>query len=194
MQEGVHQSGIKFQIGGRGDVRHHGVFLGQGGQRLPHHQDGGVVLAQPQLPEHALQHLDADAAVFGVQHQRHHTLGPQTGRQGLQACFWFRQVVQDAGGDDQIEVAVEARDRFDRQSMQLQVLQPVAILELLLMLQRRLTDVDGDDVGLGVRVGEHRSLIGAAARDQDIQLWSGLPVRPEQPLSMAGIEPLPVVL
>jgi hypothetical protein len=77
--------------------------------------------------------------------------------------------------------------------VQLQVKQPVLVFEVLLMIQRRLADIDRHHFGVRVHEGENRRLIGAAARDQNVEIGFVFPVRPENPVGVAGVIPLPVV-
>jgi hypothetical protein len=44
----------------------------------------------------------------------------------------------------------------------------VLVLEVLLMIQRRLADVDRNDFRVRVHEREHRRLVGAATGDQDV--------------------------
>ena len=66
-------------------------------QRIPHHENGGIVLAQAQFPEYPLQHLDTDAAVFCIEHNRHHALRTKALRQCLHTRRRICEMVQHAG-------------------------------------------------------------------------------------------------
>jgi hypothetical protein len=54
--------------------------------------------------------------------------------------------------------------------VQLQVPQAVLVFQILLMLQRRLADIDRYHPGGRVRKGKDRRLIGAATGDQDVEI------------------------
>jgi hypothetical protein len=77
--------------------------------------------------------------------------------------------------------------------MQLQVEQPVLVFEVLLMIQRRLADINCHDFGVRVHERENRRLVSATARNQNVKIGFVFPVRPQNPVRVAGVEPLPVV-
>ena len=75
----------------------------------------------------------------------------------------------------------------------LQVEQSVLVLEVLLMIERRLADIDRRHFRIRVHESENRRLVRAAARDQNIEIGLVFPIRPQNPVRVAGVEPLPVV-
>jgi len=87
----------------------------------------------------------------------------------LQACSGIGKVVENTGGDDQVEVAIEVAKGFNRQMMELQVLQPIALFEPLMVRERGGAYIQGHDLGSRIGVGENGRLIGAAAGDQDVE-------------------------
>jgi hypothetical protein len=103
-------------------------------------------------------------------------------------------VVQNTGRHDQVEVQTQRWQLFDRQQMQLQVPQPVLVLQILLMVQRRPADVDPDDFRTGIAVRENRGLVGAAARDENVEIGLVVPIRPQHPMKMGRVEPPPPVI
>ena len=62
-----------------------------------------------------------------------------------------------------------------------------------MVVERRLADVDRHHLGCWVCEGQHRCLIGAAPGNQDVQVGLVVAIRPEHPMGVAGIKPLPVV-
>ena len=63
-----------------------------------------------------------------------------------------------------------------------------------MVIQRGTADVDGDNVRCWICIGNDGCLVGAAAGYEDVQPRSIVPVRPEQPMGVAGIKPLPTAL
>src|SRR5271170_3244800 len=76
--------------------------------------------------------------------------------------------------------------------MQLQVGQAVSVFQILLVIQRRLADVDPDDVRVRIAEREDGGLVGATTRDQDVEIWPIVPVWPENAVRMRRVEPVPV--
>jgi hypothetical protein len=101
-------------------------------------------------------------------------------------------VVQDAGRDHEVVVVAERADLLDRQPVEGEVFEAVFLLEKAVMLERGRAHVDRGDRGPGVRVGEHGRLVRAAAGDQDVEVGPVVAVRPEEPVGVGRIEPLPV--
>jgi hypothetical protein len=54
----------------------------------------------------------------------------------------------------------------------------VLVFQIVLMVQRRLADIDPDDFRAGIAVGENSGLIGAATRDEDVEIGFVVPLRP----------------
>src|SRR5258708_1847930 len=60
------------------------------------------------------------------------------------------------------------------------------------MAQRGLVDVYRDDVGLGIREGVDRGLVGAAAGDKNVEVGFVVLVGPQNPVGVRGVEPIPI--
>src|ERR1700727_582309 len=63
---------------------------------------------------------------------------------------------------------------------------------MLLMVQSGLVDVYRDDVGLGIREGVDRRLVGATARDENVEVGLVFLVGPQNPVGVRRVEPIPV--
>ena len=193
MQERVHQTGVELEVRRDRQVRTQGMGGLQGGDGLFDQVQRLLVLAQSQLPENRLHQLHPGAPVAGVEHHRHDTLGVQAVREGLHPDFRIGQVMQDAGRHDEIEALAEAGQLLDREQMQLKVFQRVLVLEIALVIQRRPADIDRHHLGGRVGVRQDRRLVGAAAGHENVEVWLVGTVGPQDPVRVAGIEPLPVV-
>src|SRR5882762_9274142 len=60
------------------------------------------------------------------------------------------------------------------------------------MIQRRLADIDRHHFGVRVHERENRRLVCATSRDQNVKIGLVFPIRPQNPMCVAGVEPLPV--
>ena len=60
------------------------------------------------------------------------------------------------------------------------------------MIQRRLADIDRHHFGVRVHERENGRLVCATTRDQNVKIGLVLPIRPQNPMCVAGVEPLPV--
>ena len=90
---------------------------------------------QPQVIEHGLQQFDSDPAVLRIEHHPQNAFAPQATGECFHAEQRIGEVMQHAGRDDQIEIASQRRQLFDRKQMQLQICQPVFFFEISLMVQ-----------------------------------------------------------
>ena len=75
------------------------------------------------------------SAILCVEHDGYGAIAPHAIGKCFHACQWICQVMENAGRYHEIEVEPQRWQLFDRQPMQLQVLQPVLVFEILLMVQ-----------------------------------------------------------
>src|ERR1700722_2193431 len=60
------------------------------------------------------------------------------------------------------------------------------------MIQRRLADIDRHHFGIRVHERENGRLVCATTGDQNVKIGLVLPIRPQNPMCVTGVEPLPV--
>ena len=101
--------------------------------------------------------------------------------------------MQHAGGHDEVELTTQGADLLDGEQVQLEVLHRVLIDQVFVVIQRRLTHVDRDDLRGGIVVGKHRGLIRATPGNEDVHAHGVFPVGPEDPMRVARVKPLPVI-
>ena len=87
------------------------VVLRQRLQRRDEIVDLPIRRPDPEPPAIVLEHVDAGPAVGRIHHQVHRAVGPQHGAQRAQARIGIREMVQHAGADDQIELALQLPTR-----------------------------------------------------------------------------------
>jgi hypothetical protein len=151
-------------------------------------------LAQPHFAKDRLHQFDSGPAILRIPRQADGATPPQAAAECFHAHLPLREVVQNAGRDDAEELETQRRQLFDRQQMGLQIPQPVLVFQILLMVQGRPADTDPDYFRAGIAVRENRSLVGAAARDENIEIGFVVPIRPQHPVEVGRVEPKPVAI
>ena len=190
VQEGVHQACVVVQIRRDLEVAERGVPLGHGLEEVPDHLQPFRVLLGPQDAEDLLQHVHAKSSVLAVQHETHDAVRREDVPQTAQAPVRVRQVMEDPCRDDQIERLSEVFDILDWQLPELQIGKDVLLLQKPLVVQRRLGDIDTDDMGVGIREGVVRRLVGSATGDGDLEGRRLDVPRPELSTEQGGVAAL----
>jgi len=193
VQKCIDDAGIESEVGCDFGVGPQRVIGGQCSHRIFDDLQRRLVLRETELSEHFLHHVHAESTELCIKHDGRDAVVFEALGQRIHADLRRRHVMQDARGDDEVEVALERRKLFDGKQLEFEIRELVFLFEKTLVLQRLRTDIHGQDPRTRVIEGDDGSLIGATARDEDIEVATVL-VRPEKARGMTRVKPLPVVL
>ena len=88
--------------------------------------------------------------------------------------------MQHPGANDEVEGTPDLSNTLDRQSMKFEVVQLILLPKIACMAQAGLADIDRRDPGVGLAKRILRSLRGAAAGDENLEVRSRTRARPRQ--------------
>lgn len=132
--------------------------------------------ADPEQAAVLLHHVDAGAPICRIDHQMHRAVGQKDIAQCPKAGIRVRQVMEHARTDDLIENLAELPDLFDRQPMEIEVLQAVFSLKIAGITQAGFADVDSRHASIRFAQSMDGTLGGSAAGDQNRSISPGFSV------------------
>ena len=92
----------------------------------------------------------------------------------------------------EIEIAFQRGQLVNRELVQFQIVQAVLVFQIFLVIQRGTVDVHRYYLGLAIREGINRRLVGAASRNENVQIGLVLLVGPQDLMGVRRVEPIPI--